>query len=125
MKGNPKILPVLYSLLADELTGINQYMVRSEICATLGNDELQMAIENKTLDKINYSDWLIGRIIFFGGTPDSTKPNPIKISQSVSEMMRNERDSERDNVRNHVGPMKITPAVKNRDTGSSARHFEK
>jgi bacterioferritin len=32
MKGNKKLLTVLNSLLADELTAINQYMVHSEMC---------------------------------------------------------------------------------------------
>jgi len=32
MKGNEKLLVVLNSLLADELTAINQYMVHSEMC---------------------------------------------------------------------------------------------
>jgi bacterioferritin len=32
MKGNTKLLTVLNSLLADELTAINQYMVHSEMC---------------------------------------------------------------------------------------------
>lgn len=32
MKGNEKLLEVMNSLLADELTAINQYMVHSEMC---------------------------------------------------------------------------------------------
>jgi bacterioferritin len=36
MQGNPKILTVLNSLLADELTVINQYMVHSEMCENWG-----------------------------------------------------------------------------------------
>jgi bacterioferritin len=36
MKDNAKILTVLNSLLADELTVINQYMVHSEMCKNWG-----------------------------------------------------------------------------------------
>ena len=36
MKGNKNLLAVLNSLLADELTAINQYMVHSEMCEKLG-----------------------------------------------------------------------------------------
>jgi len=32
MKGSKKLLLVMNSLLADELTAINQYMVHSEMC---------------------------------------------------------------------------------------------
>jgi bacterioferritin (cytochrome b1) len=33
MKGNEKLIGTLNSLLADELTAINQYMVHSEMCS--------------------------------------------------------------------------------------------
>ena len=36
MKGSKKLMPVLNSLLADELTAINQYMVHSEMCENWG-----------------------------------------------------------------------------------------
>ena len=37
MKGNAKILTVLNSLLAGELTAINQYMEHPEMCGTAKN----------------------------------------------------------------------------------------
>ena len=36
MKGDPKLIKSLNSLLADELTAINQYMVHSEMCDNWG-----------------------------------------------------------------------------------------
>ncbi len=36
MKGNEKLIDSLNSLLADELTAINQYMVHSEMSANWG-----------------------------------------------------------------------------------------
>jgi len=36
MKGNEKLISTLNSLLADELTVINQYMVHSEMCNNWG-----------------------------------------------------------------------------------------
>jgi len=32
MKGNKELIAVLYSLMADELTAINQYRIHSEMC---------------------------------------------------------------------------------------------
>jgi bacterioferritin len=40
MKGNPKVIDTLNSLLADELTAINQYMVHTEMCENWGYDKL-------------------------------------------------------------------------------------
>ena len=44
MKGNAKLITVLNSLLADELTAINQYMVHSEMCENWGYGKLHSAI---------------------------------------------------------------------------------
>jgi bacterioferritin len=44
MKGNKELITVLNSLLADELTAINQYMVHSEMCENWGYGKLHNAI---------------------------------------------------------------------------------
>ena len=49
MKGNEKLLTVLNSLLADELTVINQYMVHSEMCKNWGYGKLHMAIRKQAM----------------------------------------------------------------------------
>ena len=49
MKGNDKLTTVLNSLLADELTVINQYMVQSEMCANWGYGKLHKAIRNQAM----------------------------------------------------------------------------
>jgi bacterioferritin len=36
MKGDNRVIEKLNTLLADELTAINEYMVHSEMCANLG-----------------------------------------------------------------------------------------
>ena len=40
MKGNKKLIETLNTLLADELTAINQYMVHAEMCENWGYDRL-------------------------------------------------------------------------------------
>jgi len=67
MKGNKKIITVLNSLLADELTAINQYMVHSEMCDNWGYLKLHMAIRKQAMDEMHHAEWLIERIIFFDG----------------------------------------------------------
>jgi len=42
MKGNHKLVETLNSLLADELTAINQYMVYSEMIHNWGYEELHL-----------------------------------------------------------------------------------
>ena len=94
MKGNEKLLTVLNQLLADELTAISQYMVHSEMCDSWGYDKLHKAIERQAMDEMHHAEWLIRRIIFLEGTPVISKLNPIKIGQTVLDMVGNDQEAE-------------------------------
>jgi bacterioferritin len=94
MKGNEQLLTVLNQLLADELTAISQYMVHSEMCDSWGYDKLHTAIERQAKDEMHHAEWLIRRIIFLEGTPVISKLNPIKIGQSVVDMVGNDQEAE-------------------------------
>ena len=54
MKGNKKLLTVLNSLLADELTAINQYMVHTEMCANWGYVKLHTTIRKQAMVRLTY-----------------------------------------------------------------------
>src|SRR5665811_828987 len=94
MKGSTKLITVLNSLLADELTAINQYMVHSEMCENWGYSKLHMAIRKQAMDEMRHAEWLIERIIFFEGSPTVSKLNTIKIGKTVAEMISNDNDDE-------------------------------
>ena len=94
MKGNEKLVTVLNQLLADELTAISQYMVHSEMCDNWGYDKLHKAIESQAKDEMHHAEWLIRRIIFLEGTPVISKLNPIKIGQTVLDMVGNDQEAE-------------------------------
>jgi bacterioferritin len=94
MKGNAQLLAVLNQLLADELTAIGQYMVHSEMCDSWGYDKLHKSIERQAKDEMHHAEWLIRRIIFLEGTPVISKLNPIKIGQTVLEMVGNDQEAE-------------------------------
>ena len=79
MKGNPKLIETLNSLLADELTAINQYMVHSEMCANWGYGRLHEATEKRAIDEMKHAEKLIGRILFLEGRPVVSKLNQIII----------------------------------------------
>ena len=99
MKGNHKLVKVLNELLADELTAISQYMVHSEMCENWGYEKLHKAIESQAKDEMHHAEWLIRRIIFLEGTPVVSKLNPIKIGQTVLEMVSNDQAAESAAVR--------------------------
>ena len=94
MKGNKKLMPVLNSLLADELTAINQYMVHSEMCENWGYGKIHMAIRKQAMDEMHHAEWLIERIIFLDGAPTVSKLNAINIGKTVPEMISNDDKDE-------------------------------
>jgi bacterioferritin len=116
MKGNKGLITVLNSLLADELTVINQYMVHSEMCENWGYGKLHMAIRNQAMDEMHHAEWLIERIIFFEGAPTVSKLNPIKIGKTVLEIISNDNDDELENVHAYNEGIKLALEIK--DQGS-------
>src|SRR5664279_6421255 len=94
MKGSKKLLVVLNSLLADELTVVNQYMVHSEMCENWGYGKLHVAIRKQAIDEMHHAEWLIERIIFLNGAPTVSVLNPMKIGKTVLEMIKNDNGDE-------------------------------
>lgn len=116
MKGNEKLITVLNSLLADELTAINQYMVHSEMCENWGYDKLHLAIRKQAMDEMHHAEWLIERIIFFESLPTVSKLNTIKIGKTVSEMIRNDDQDELDAVHSYNEAIKLAREVDDQGT---------
>ena len=99
MKSDPKVIEVLNSLLSDELTATNQYMVHSEMCDNWGYELLHQAIEKQAMEEMQHAEWLIKRILFLEGIPVVSKLNPIKIGKTVEDMVLNDKKSEEGAVR--------------------------
>ncbi len=116
MKGNKDLITVLNSLLADELTAINQYMVHSEMCENWGYAKLHMAIRGQAMDEMHHAEWLIERIIFFEGAPTVSILNPIKIGKTVSEMISKDLDSEFNAVNAYNSAIKLAREVDDQGT---------
>ncbi len=98
MKGNEKLVSVLNSLLADELTAINQYMVHSEMCDDWGYEKLHAHFEKRAIDEMKHAEKLIGRILFLEGTPIVSSLNKINIGSDVSKQLDNDHSAEIDAI---------------------------
>ena len=116
MKGNKKLLTAMNSLLADELTAINQYMLHSEMCENWGYNKLHSAIKKQSIDEMHHAEWLIERIIFFDGSPTVSILNAINIGKTVSEMISNDKDSELAAVSSYNGAIKLAREVDDQGT---------
>jgi len=116
MKGNKELLAILNSLLADELTVVNQYMVQSEMCANWGYSKLHKAARKQAMDEMLHAEWLIERIIFFEDSPTVSKLNPMKIGKTVSEMISNDDDTELKVVSEYNDAIKLAREVGDQGT---------
>ncbi len=106
MKGKPKILVTLNSLLADELTAINQYMVHSEMCNDWGYGKLHEAIEKRAITEMKHAEKLIGRILFLEGKPTVSKLNPMHIGDGVDAQLKFDRAAEEDAINSYNAGIK-------------------
>ena len=98
MKGDPKLIEVLNSLLADELTAINQYMVHSEMCADWGYENLHKLFEKRAIDEMKHAEILIGRILFLESVPIVTTLKDIFIGAEIPTQLENDRVAEMDAI---------------------------
>lgn len=69
-------------------------MVHSEMCDNWGYDKLHQAIEGQAHDEMHHAEWLIQRIIFLEGIPVVSRLNPIKIGQTVPDMIGHDQEAE-------------------------------
>jgi bacterioferritin len=101
MKGDPKVIEVLNSLLADELTAVNQYMVHSEMCDNWGYEKLHKSIEKRAVDEMKHAEKLIARVLFLEGIPIVSKYNGIHIGADVPKMFGNDHVAEADAIKSY------------------------
>ena len=99
MKGDPKLIETLNSLLADELSAINQYIVHAEMCEDWGYGKLHEGFEKRAIDEMKHAEKLIGRILFLGGKPIVTNLKAIHIGGEVPQQIDNDRLSEVDAIK--------------------------
>jgi len=112
MKGNDKLIATLNSLLADELTAINQYMVHSEMCDDWGYEKLHLHFEKRAIDEMKHAEKLIGRILFLEGTPVVTTLNKIAIGADVTRQLANDHSAEIDAIAAYNNAIVLAGEVK-------------
>lgn len=111
MKGNPKLISALNSLLADELTSINQYMVHAEMCEDWGYEKLHEHFEKRAIDEMKHAEILIGRILFLEGAPIVDNLKKIFIGGEVPEQLENDRLAEMDAIAAYNAAIKLAGEV--------------
>ena len=111
MKGNEKLLGSLNSLLADELTAINQYMVHAGMCENWGYEKLHQHFEKRAIDEMKHAEKLIGRVLFLEGIPVVSNLGKINIGADVARELANDHAAEADAIKAYNEAIKLAGDV--------------
>ncbi|MBX3629109.1 MAG: bacterioferritin [Nitrosomonas sp.] len=95
MKGNTKIINTLNTLLAEELTAMDQYFIHSRMYEDWGFNKLYERIGHEMDDEKQHADLLIKRILYLEGVPILGNRSPLKIGKDVPGMLQNDLELER------------------------------
>jgi bacterioferritin len=111
MKGNDKLIQALNELLAEELTGINQYFVHSEMAENWGYGKLKKFVRARSIAEMKHAEKLIERILFLGAAPVAGKLNKIQIGADVPQQLANDLASEMTAAASYNSAIKLAMEV--------------
>jgi bacterioferritin len=90
MKGNQEVIARLNTLLAGELTAIDQYFIHSRMYENWGLSKLYERIAHEVQDETDHASALIKRILFLEGIPDLSIREPLNVGSTVEQMLKND-----------------------------------
>ena len=116
MKGDAQLIETLNSLLADELTAINQYMVHAEMCENWGYDRLHEHFRGRSVEEMKHAERLIGRILFLEGRPTVNVLRKMLIGAEVPKMFEGDHELEMGAIKSYNAAIAQAVTVKDNAT---------
>jgi bacterioferritin len=96
MKGDAKVIEYLNRGLRSEMTAVNQYWVHYRLLDDWGYKKLASQWRKESIEEMNHADRFVTRIIFLEGFPNMQVLDPLRIGQSVKEVMECDLAAEHD-----------------------------
>jgi len=96
MKGDPRVIEHLNKALRLELTAINQYWLHYRLVEDWGYTRLAKREREESIEEMRHADRLADRIIFLDGLPNMQQLNPLRIGQTVREVLEADLGGEYD-----------------------------
>jgi bacterioferritin len=90
MKGSPKVIELLNTLLAGELTAIDQYFIHSRMYEDWGLKRIYTRLAHEMEEETDHADQMIKRLLFLGATPNLANREPLNVGADVIEMLEND-----------------------------------
>lgn len=87
MKGSDKVIECLNQALFLELGAVNQYWLHYRLLEDWGYLKLAKKEREESIEEMHHADKIIERIIFLEGHPNLQSVAPLRIGQSVKEVL--------------------------------------
>ena len=87
MKGDVKVIEYLNRGLRSELTAVSQYWLHFRILDDWGYKELAKHWRKESIEEMHHADRFTDRILFLDGFPNMQVLDPLRIGQTVKEIM--------------------------------------
>lgn len=88
MRGDAKVIEYLNRGLRAELTAVNQYWLHYRIFDNWGYLELAKKWREESMEEMRHADHFAKRILFLEGFPNMQVLDPLRIGQSVEEIVK-------------------------------------
>jgi len=96
MKGDAKVIEYLNRGLRSELTAINQYWLHYRMLDNWGYKDLAKKWKAESIEEMHHADRFVDRILFLEGFPNLQVLDPLRIGQSVKEILEADLAGEHD-----------------------------
>lgn len=87
MQGKKEVLDVLNEALRHELAAVNQYWLHFRMLEDWGYTNLAKKEREESIEEMHHADRLVARIIFLEGLPNMQTLAPLRIGQTIKEVL--------------------------------------
>ena len=90
MRGDNRVIEFLNEQLSAELTAINQYFLHAKMQENFGWVKLARHTRAESIDEMRHAEILTDRILFLDGLPNYQRLFPLRIGQTITQMLESD-----------------------------------